>query len=198
MFREIEAAARFKVGLAKLDETKQLQAIVDGAPKAARPAAFRVAAVVAGLVVGGAVIYGAVVSLRVPVMGATVAEASGRFRTPLPTIQTKAIMRFRDTEEPEPTFELPAEPSVISLKVLPAIEGEESYRALLSSINEDGRSQVGAAAKLKPADDFFVTLFLNSTKMSPGRYEVIVVPEGSPANSSHSSGFTFELKRKQY
>jgi hypothetical protein len=195
MFREIEAAARFKVGLAKLDETKQLQAIVDGAPKAARPAAFRVAAVVAGLVVGGAVIYGAVVSLRVPVMGATVAEVSGKFRDALPVVARYDLLTMRTTEPADPKIILPQQSGIIVIRTL--IEGDtaDSYRVVLRRVVAERESVVANAVGLTPDDQQWIATFVRTDSVEPGHYELSVGPESTSSDRGQTT-FRFETVKQ--
>ncbi|HTU65826.1 MAG TPA: hypothetical protein VMF52_07750, partial [Steroidobacteraceae bacterium] len=128
MFREIEAAARFKVGLVRLEETKRLQPAIEARSRALP---MRRAAMWGGLVVAAGLLYGAVVSLRVPVMGATVAEVSGRLRPPLPSTEAIELFAMRSESILPKKIELPRTPKAILIRVLRDNESADRYRATL-------------------------------------------------------------------
>ena len=193
MFREIEATARFKVGLAKLADSRQLQPLLQEAP-GSRPYWLRHAAVVAGLLVGGTLIYGAMVSLRVPVMGATVAEVSGRFRERLPVVAVPALLNIRGTEPIEPIVTLPARPSAIEFRVLPEEEGAKSYHAELRRIG-NGSTTVATVEELEADEEHFVTFFVSSAKLVPGKYEVMVAPTAHDLSEDTGLGFSVSTSR---
>lgn len=181
LFREIEGAARFKLGLANLDEAGKLQPLLDASP-AAKPFLMRHAAVVAGLVVGAGVLYGSVVSLRVPPMGASVAEVSGRFRDALPVVGEIELMRMRAAEIATPTITVEGKNGVVVLKVLPDDESATRYDAELRRI-EAGKSNVLASAEDLIADsDKLVPLYLSTREIESGEYEVAIVPSGKSLN----------------
>ena len=177
-YRELEATARFKVGLARLAESKQLEPALAREPAGAS-FLMRHAAALGGVAIGVALLASVVYLSRVPVMGVSVAEVSGRFRPALPVVVTPDLERRRDSTEFDQRIELPTHTAAIELRVLPDVEGAARYRATIARETPAGEEQVASVAGLVPDETHFVTLFVSSAKLLPGAYSLVVVPEES-------------------
>jgi hypothetical protein len=138
---------------------------------------LRHAAVLGGVAIGLAVLAGGVHALRVPAMGATVAEVSGRFGSPLPVSAAHRLIRMRDSTEADLRIELSPGPAAVLLQVLPDVEDAESYRATLSRKLPDGTREIATERDLKPDAEHLVSLFLASESLEPGIYLLSVAPE---------------------
>lgn len=191
LFREIEATARFKAGLAKLAESGDLEAAL-AKPPGLGAFALRHAASLAAVGIGVVALVGAVYALRVPAMGASVAEVSGRFRSELPVAANFEIMRMRDSVDVDQRLSLPATPAALRFRVLPDIEGKPAYRATLSQETTSGTRLVASADGLKPDEMHFVSFYLNSVKLVPGTYFLKVVPDETAQQDSEPS-FRIEI-----
>jgi hypothetical protein len=192
MYRELEVAARFKVGLARLEEDRELEAVLAKKPG---PMAFtlRHAAVIGGLAIGLVVLGGGVYALRVPAMGATVAEVSGRFGNTLPVAAEYELLRMRESGEVDQRMSLPEQESAIHLRVLPDVEGAASYRATLFRVAEGGEKEIADSGGLRADDRQFVNVFVSSKKLSPGLYSLLVTPE-DPVAAQSTTAFRIEVK----
>jgi hypothetical protein len=193
LFREIEMAARIKGGFARLEKSGELGAVLE------KPGfgsfVMRHAASLAAIGVGVALLLGAVYSLRVPAMGASVAEVSGRFRDVLPLAAEYAIERKRDSGAVDRHIELPAHPSVIHLRVLPDVEDRKRYRATLIQEMPQGTRDVESIRGLAPDGDGYVSFFVNSRFLTAGPYLLNVAPD-EPGSQDPESNFRIVFESK--
>ena len=193
LFREIEATARFKAGLAKLAESGDLEAAL-AKPPGLGAFALRHAASLVAVGIGVVALVGAVYALRVPAMGASVAEVSGRFRSALPVAASYEIERMRDSEFIDQELKLPTSPSLFELRVLPDFENSPTYKATLGLETDAGLKVIAEAHQLRPDESHFVSLFVNSTKLVPGTYSLHIVPEDR-AQRDVESAFRIRVER---
>jgi hypothetical protein len=186
MFRELEMTARFKNGLAKLAADGELDAIVSKTPG---PGAFlwRHAAGISTLA-AGLLIAASIYGLRTSTIGSNVAQVSGHFRTTLPVAASYELVRMRDSGDIDLRVALPTTPGVLRIRVLPDAENSAAYQAILSREVTPGATQeVGQVSDVRPDDKHFVSIYLNSSKLAPGTYSLIVVPDDSRRAEPESS-----------
>lgn len=186
MFREIEATAKFKAGLAKLAESGDLEAAL------VKPPGFgtfvlRHAASLAAIGIGVVALVGAVYAIRVPAMGASVAEVSGRFRSELPVAANYEIMRMRESGDIDQRVTLPATPSALHFRVLPDVEWNSAYRATLRQESASGTRLVASTEDLKADETQFVSFYVNSAMLAPGTYLLSVAPQDSKRKVTESN-----------
>ena len=184
--RELEAAARFKVGLAQLSEAGELKAVLEGSQGSRRSPVMRYAGVVAGLAAAGIVVLAGFNLLQVPVIGVTPASVSGRFRAELPATGPYELIRFRSEARFDAQLTLPAQPAAITLRVLPETENADRYRVELRSIADSQAKTVASADGLAPGADHFVVIYLNSSQLAPGTYELVVAPQNAASRQEES------------
>jgi hypothetical protein len=181
LLREVEATARLKVGLHKLRETGQLDALVAG-ERSRTPLFFSAAAALAVLVLGISLLRWNT-DAGAPMLAASLSSLVDQGGSPLPTAGAHAIFRKR-ADAYDAVIELPASRQAIELRVLPgasavtstASSADTRYRVSLSSIGASATA-VGSIERLQAADDGFVTLFVDSSRLSPGKYQLVIESE---------------------
>lgn len=186
--REIEATARMKVGLANLRDTGQLDALLRAPAAPAldrRKALLALVASLAFVVIGVGVWRG----VSVPDGEALVAAAADlidRSGRPLALGQTYALLRTRASSY-DAIVELPVEPRAIELRVRPETVAS-LYSVALSRINADGSvTQLAMVTELKTETDGFVRLYVDSSRLEPGPYLLVLSPARNEAESSASA-----------
>ena len=186
MLREIEATARFKAGLARLQDSGDLAALLRPAPWYAEWRYLAVA-VVAILVVGIAFYFR---TPAPPLMAANLAELGG----PTSVASSHALLRRRGSAfDAEVT--LPSDADAIALRVLPEFGAPDSrYRIFLTRIDADDKKDRLAEVEHLPADDDgMVTIYLNAPRIAPGDYEVTI--ENDDTASNQASQFLIRVSR---
>jgi hypothetical protein len=200
VLRELEATARLKAGLQKLRDTGQLDALV-AEQQSRTPLFFSAAAAVAVLVLGISLLRwnadgGA------PMLAASISKLVDQSGSPLPIASTYAVYRKRDAYDAE--IELPSSRQAIRLRVLPdatasaptAGGADVRYRVSLSAIDAgDSEEGAGSIERLQPAEDGFVTLFVDSAQLAPGPYRLVVSREGDDP-SAGSESFSIRVKSR--
>ncbi len=180
VWREIEATARLKVGLAKLAETGELEGAL-AKPQGFGAFAMRHAAGFGAIGVGIAVLIGTVYVMRVPAMGSSIAEVSGRFRSDLPV--STAVYDFMQMRSGEANTDiakevsLPSAPKALHFRVAPQAKSKPPYRAVLRQISDSGSRMIAQVDGLELDDGHFVSFFVNSAALVSGMYVLTVEPE---------------------
>lgn len=177
MLLEIEAAARFKVGLAQLRDSGKLAALLKPTPWYTR---WRYPAIAAAAIIG----IGVALFIRTsspPLMATDLAALDG-----LSTIASShAVLRRRGSSfDAEVT--LPSASEAIELRVLPEFTATDShYRISLARINpDDQREQLAQIEHLSAGDDGMVTIYLNAPRIAPGDYEVAIANDATAAEQT--------------
>lgn len=167
MLREIEAAARFKSGLAQLRDSGELEALLKPTPWYARWRYLAIAA--AAILVIGVAFY--IRTQTPPVMAANLAALGG----PSTLASSHAVLRRRGSSF-DAEITLPATGEALELRVLPEFAGTGSrYRILLARINaDDEREQLAAIGHLSAGEDGMVPIYLHARRIEPGDYEVTI------------------------
>jgi hypothetical protein len=191
--QELEAAARFKVGLLQLQDARKLEQLMRPAPWFRQRRNLAVAAAIAIVAVGLSLFY-----LRSPVMQPMLAAASSkladRYGDPLPIAATYMILRARGSSY-DAEIELPDRPQSIELCVLPEVEAQPPrYRIMLASIADDeSLHEIGTLTGLAPAADGFVRVFLNSSRLAAGRYQLVLAGDAGTSAADGASPFLIKF-----
>jgi len=188
--QELEAAARMKVGLANLRDSGQLVMLEKTRSTSwRRPAGMALAASIALAVVGVALWRG--MSIDSDGLMSASAELIDRAGQRLVVGESYALLRTRGTDY-DAIVELPAQPAAIELRVRPESQAP-TYRATLSRIQPDGSIlQVAAVNELRMESDRFVRLYVDSTRLEPGPYLLVLsASDGAPREVAASA---FRLK----
>jgi hypothetical protein len=175
---ELEATARFKVGLARLRERGELEAIVTKRRAAFSASRWAIAASVA-LVALASVLW-ITVSHRAPSMLAASPQALvGTEGAPLAIVATYSIMRTRGVEF-DATIDVSAEPAQIRLRVYPEFKtASGTYDVHLSSFDGNNvATEVARLERVQPNDSGMIDLYVNSAALSATQYRLGVSGEG--------------------
>jgi hypothetical protein len=194
MVQEMEAAARFKVGLMRLRETGELTPLVQrGAHPVLRYLA--VAAAVAALVIGTFLVIDRTPDAQ-SILAASV-EALHKTNGRSPAISSEvAILRTRgsaiDAEIP-----LPSSGEAIELRVLPEFTPRPArYHVRLFRMSADDSLQsVAELGGLVPEDDNFVTIFVDGARLQPGQYRLAIVGDPDTDAGDKESAFILKMRR---
>lgn len=189
--RELEATARLKAGLASLRDSGQLDSLVRAVPTTNRRTAWIAMAASVAIV---AVAAGLWRNVRAPDGAALVAsavdliDASGK---PLMIGATYALLRTRATDH-DAVVTLPVRPEAIELRVLPESTAP-LYVATLSRILPGGAvAESATAGALQAGNDGFVRMYVDSSRIEPGLYALVLSTREDQAGEIPTS--TFRLK----
>jgi hypothetical protein len=175
MLREIEATARFKAGLAQLEASGNLAALMKPTPWYAQWRSLAVAAVVF-IVIALAFYFR---TPAPPLMAANLAELGG----PSSIASSYSLLRRRGNAfDAEVT--LPKVGEAIALRVLPEFGAPDSrYRIALTRIDaDDKKDRLAEVDHLSADDDGMVTIYLNAPRIAPGDYEVTIANDDTPSS----------------
>jgi hypothetical protein len=186
--RELEAAARFKVGLAQLQNSGELQSLLQPQPWYQQPRFLAIAASMAVVAVASLLW---VINQREPSVPLLVASATAlvdRSGNPLPVFATHSVMRMRSVSY-DAQINLPHDAQTVVLRVLPEVEATPPvYRIRLLSVTDDeSLREVAAIGSLKPDGDGLVPVYFDSSKIPGGRYQLELsgdTPTGEPNKPS--------------
>jgi hypothetical protein len=174
LVREIERTLRLREGLAVLEESGELDALLHRRSYW-RPA-MGLAAGIAALVIGVWLWIGQ--ATLAPIV-ATVAALTDTHGKPLHVANTYVLVRTRG---PATAVEvpLPRERSALELQMFPSSAAQDGhYRVLLGQL--DAANAIAPVAEThataNPADGF-VRAYLDSARLSRGRYAIELQPEG--------------------
>ncbi|MFC4309775.1 hypothetical protein ACFPN2_11845 [Steroidobacter flavus] len=185
VLREIEATARFKAGLAQLQASGELAALMKPTPWYAQGRYLAMAAIV--ILVIAAAFY--VRTPAPPLIATSLSELSG----PTAVASSNIVLRRRGSSfDAEVT--LPGTSDAIELRVLPEFAAPDSrYRIDLARIDADNKKQhVAQIAHLLAAGDGMVTIYLDSPRIAPGDYEITIAND---TGASQASQFLIRISR---
>jgi len=186
--RELEATARFKLGLAKLRRNGRLADLVQERPSAGRWP-YSVAAAVAALAIAiGVVRWTGDAKPMLAGELSTLVDGSGN---PLHLANTYAVFHARGSVR-NTIIELPASPQAIQLRVLPDVAAQQAttYRASLRRLADGGRIEpVATLEGLRAAGDGFIAIYIDSQRMTPGDYQLSVAN-----NADGTAATTFGIR----
>jgi hypothetical protein len=177
--RELEATARLKVGLERLRETGELDAMLRPT-SLTRQLIVGLAATVALGVIGLSFLLGYVKQSHssLPLLAALPAALVANQGTALPVAGPVAVFRKRQ-DSYDAVIELPATPQAIQIRVLPQVAiGADRYRVSLAHLRDDRSLDAPASvAHLRADADGFVTVFADASRLIPGQYRLAVSAE---------------------
>lgn len=193
LVQELERAARLKVGLMRLQESGKLDALLRRKPWHSQPRTYAWAASI--LVIVAAMLLWVVRSPAPPVLVAdlsTLTDLSGR---PLPVTSRRTLLRVRGADY-DAQIDATAASAVVELKVLPEFETPPpAYRVALSYMSANGVETQRASLPSVPADsEGYVTLYLDSGALEPGRYRLSLSPAAETASSTAANDFSLLVR----
>ena len=187
--RELEATARMKVGLANLRDTGQLEKLLRAKPAlSSRWPALAAAAALIVLAVG---LWRSIDTPGDATLVATAAELVDRTGRPLASGSSYALLRTRSSTY-DAVIELPPQPRAIELRVRPEIVAPD-YSVALSQIRPDGSvTQIGNVSELAAQSDGFVRLYVDSSRLEPGPYLLVITP-AQDRTAASTTGFRIQV-----
>jgi len=190
MVRDIEYALRLKEGLATLRDRQQLDALMRARRwRWALP--LSVAAAVAGALIGTWAWFG---SPGTAPVASRLDELIAESKSPMPIGGKYLLVRMRG---PDAALEipLPAARSALELQMLPTAGAAGApYSVSLARLGTGGGSDhVGEAGELSPGADGLVTAWVDSARLSPGRYAVELTPQRAGV-AAPADRFVIELR----
>lgn len=190
LVRELEAIARFKVGLQVLDERGELEQAMRGPHWTYGWLA--VAAAIAVLAIGVLTFRSFVTPHERSMLAAVPAALTDRQGNVLPSAGAFTVLRKRVTTA-DAVIELPPAGRAIELKVLPETPAPaDSYRVSLwqRPPGADAR-RLGSVTHVMPAADGFLVVFMDTTALTQGEYLLVVSP--TDADDTPDGGDVFRI-----
>jgi hypothetical protein len=188
ILQELEAAARFKVGLMQLRDAGKIEALIAPQPwyRQIRYVAAAAAAIVAIAI--GALLFNARNPTQRPLLIAS-ADAS------VSIASTHTLIRVRGSSY-DADIELPKSPQLIALRVRPEVRAEPArYRVALASVDDDESvHELASLAQLQPDNTGLVVLFLNSEQLERGNYQLDLSGDVGTSTAATTSTFTLRVR----
>ncbi len=191
--QEMEAAARFKAGLAQLRDSGELTALLKPTSWYQQPRSLGIAASVTIVLIGGYFLFGRGPASQ-PLMVASATRLVDRLGDPLPVISTHDIYRKRSSSD-DAEIRLPKTPRVVILRVLPEVESQPArYRMGLSRVdNDESIDEVAKIDGLTPDRKGYVPVYLNSAKLTAGRYQLMLAGDHGTSAENETSLFSIQV-----
>ncbi len=190
IYREVEQAFRFKEGLAVLRDQRELDNLVRS--RSWRPLAAAAAIL---LLACGALLWTHFRAARQPVvLAAAPADFMHSPARTVPLVGTYILARSRN-----PTgsidLELPARRGIVQLRLLPSNPGDQRYAAHLTRLPANGRSQLVSelSGLVASSLDLYVTLYIDSSNLPAGDYEISLDPQPAPSVNTPPDRFILRL-----
>lgn len=184
--KEMETVARFKAGLIDLQRTGELDTLIAGRPRTGRSHYLMAAAAIATVAI--AVTFFATRDSRLPPLlaGSPSLLVAGNARPPaIGAVQR--VFRTRSTGA-DVEIELPAARQAIALEVLPESEGTTFGASLATA-----RRVLATTSGLTTNTDGLVAMYLDSSRLAPGSYELTLTNEAT----NEASVFTVRIRAAQ-
>jgi hypothetical protein len=161
---ELEATARMKVGLQRLRSSGELRELLKPAPLFRQPWMLSLAAGLALVIVGVGL-----VRWNAPSMPSVLSASGQGFAI----AGTYTLLQTRN-ENYDAVITLPRSQGGIELRLFPDKPSETaSYSVALARVNDDGSvTDTDSLSALQASPGGFITVFANSSRLSPGKYRV--------------------------
>jgi hypothetical protein len=196
--QDLEAAARLKVGLAQLQTRGELDSLLTQKPRTlVAPPWLAAAAVLAAVAIGLGIFFKRGPS-GPPMLARSAAALVVSGAAPLANIDRYTILRTRGTTV-DAEVEIPTDPQAITLRILPEFEAQPArYRVTLDSvINDNSTKQIASVEGLVPDTNGFVSVFLNSSRIPVGTYNLAIAGDKDTTAADTPSLFTLAVKARE-
>jgi hypothetical protein len=194
ILRELEATARMKVGLARLRSTGELQGLLRQSRLFQPQVLIAMAATVAAIVIGIG-LWRTSVNVGPPqLLAATLGALKSETGQALPLGATEAAFRRR-ADDYDALLQLPSGRVAVELRVLPQVPVPSGrYRLALSRTGDDESSRpIASISGLSTAPDGFIEVFLDASKIAPGRYRVVIADDRAPAETTAGDALVIKV-----
>jgi hypothetical protein len=196
MVQELEATARFKVGLGQLRASGELATLLQHKPWFRQERYQAIAASIAIVAIALFLFLGRAPSFQ-PVLVASTTALTDRLGDPLAIAASYDVIRTRSASaDPDAYVELPASAQAIPLRVEPQFEARPArYRIRLLSVGDrDSLREVGTIAGLTPdPSDGYIPVYLNSARLVRGRYALILAGDAGTSAEHEESSFLIQV-----
>lgn len=194
MVRELEATAHFKVGLMQLRDSGELERLLKPVPWYRQPKHLAAVATLAAVLIGAGYLLQNRPGSQ-PLLVAQTTALHGWLGQPLATASSHTLLRTRSSAF-DADIELPGTAHAIELHVLPEFAAQPArYRISLLRLDDDGSAQrVAEADDLLAADNGFVTVYLNSARIQPGRYQLLISGDETTTAADRRSTFQINVR----
>ncbi len=199
--RELEAVARLKVGMARLQEQGQLEALISSPASAApfarlrHPGLLALAASLA-LAVVGAVLWQNTLP-GAATLYATLNELQGQGSAARSLVGHYTLVRTRAANAEVLIPPAPAN-QALELRILPDVPaGSSGYQVELYRAQADGSAAakpLASSAQVQAGADTFITLYADSGLLGAGAFLVKVAPAGALAAGASAEPEYFQLR----
>lgn len=191
--KDIERTLRLREGLAILQERGELAQLVQGRPRWHIPASLA-----AGLVMMLVGVWIWVSHSAISPVTSTLAALRTSDSRPLSVISTHVLARVRGGNSAT-QIALPRERGAIELRMVPSALGEGTRFTVelrrLPASQSDSETSLGKTAVVQGPDEAVVTAYLDSARLTPGRYAVELIPEhGGIESSTTRDRFELEIR----
>jgi hypothetical protein len=193
VIQDMEAVARLKVGLARLEESGELGKLI----KAPRfPRSYYISAAAAVVAAVALLFFYLRESPQRPTLAASAATLVDRSGASLAVTATHLLLRTRSAAAYDAEITITDSPQVIELRVLPEVETRPArYRVQLAAVAVGSDLQpVAEVGNLVPGEDGFVPVYLEPSGLAPGRYVLSIAGEAGTSTSNARSDFVISLK----
>lgn len=198
---ELEAIARLKLGLEKLQSAGELEALLPMARKSSGTRRFFTAPTLAAAASIAAVAIGVTLWRSAAPDWApltpSLTELQQTLRQPLAVGPRATLMRTRGAGD-DAVVTLPATAQAIELRVLPDVSAEPAgFRVELSRIGaEDQLQLVARGESLHVGADGYVAVYADSAKLSAGVYQLSLIPLGGDAVNFGAQVFRMRVQAR--
>jgi hypothetical protein len=191
--REIEQVLRLKEGLARLRERGELDALLR-APAPRRWIPYAAAASVA-LATLASVLWLQLRSQTVEMLYVSPNEMAARHHATMAVRGSYVLARTRGVAGTT-EVRLPAEAGAIELRIVPSGASPQtrysvSLRRLDGTLGGKALAQIDAGS---PAPDGYVTIYIKSSQLTPGDYELSLTPADSTGTNAKSDRFAIRFQ----
>ena len=195
--QDMEAVARLKVGLARLQDSGELGQVF-AAPRLSRYYYIAAAAAVVIAAVALLFLYMREPMQQRPMLAANAAALLDASGAPVAVIATQLVLRTRSAATYDVEISIADSPQAIELRVLPEVEAQPArYRVELSSAGTGGEAQnLAAVHDLAPNTDGFVPVYLDTSRLAAGTYLLTIAGETGTSAADSRSEFVISAKRR--
>jgi hypothetical protein len=195
--QDMEAVARLKVGLARLQESGELGKSL-AATRFPRNYYFAAAAAVVIAAVALLFLYVREPLQQHPLLAASAAILLDKSGAPVTVTATHLVLRTRSSAAYDIEITVDDSPQAIELRVLPEVEADPArYRVEIFSEPAGGEPQsLAAVGNLAPNAEGFVPVFLDASRLAAGTYILTIAGETGTSAADSRSDFVLSAKRR--
>ena len=195
--QDMEAVARLKVGLARLQDSGELGQVL-AAPRLPRYYYVAAAAAVVVAAVALLFLYMREPLQQRPMLAANAAALLDGSGAPVTVAATQFVLRTRSTATYDVEINIADSPQAIELRILPEVEAQPArYRVEISSVATGSEPQnLAAVHDLVPNADGFVPVYLDPSRLAAGKYVLTIAGEAGTSAADSRSEFVISAKRQ--